>query len=57
MREIHKSGSMSVEGKRNDAERPQSPRPSSTLPLRFCAILRAAGAEMSREETSRCAAF
>jgi len=31
MGEIHTSGSMSGEGKRNDATWPKSPRPSSTL--------------------------
>jgi hypothetical protein len=33
MRQTRKSGSMSGEGKRGVAERPKSPRPSSTLPL------------------------
>jgi hypothetical protein len=32
MREIRTSGSMSGDGKRGDAEWPQLPRPSSTLP-------------------------
>ncbi len=33
MREIRKSGSMSGEGKRSDADWPKLPRPSSTLLL------------------------
>ena len=35
MPEIGTSGLMSGEGKRGDAGRPKSPRPSSTLPIRY----------------------